>query len=182
MKLVVWLCVAIVGGIFLRASLAPPSPPAIRTDADVQLIGAALEEKRAQSAHERARARCTSEPDELMRSAAKYIDAKDPAAAVKMLSPCLDGPDTPKKLKALHSRAEKAVAAQKKSEAIAEAKLRKSRGVRIGMTPEEAIASSWGKPQKINRTTTRRGTREQWVYGGGNYLYFEDDILVSYQN
>ncbi len=182
MKLVVGICVAIVGGIFLRASLAPPSPPAIRNDAEVQRTGAALEQQRAQSAHERALARCTSEPDELMRLAATSIDAKDPEAAVKMLSPCLDGSGTPKKLKALHARAEKAAAVQKKAEAIAEAKLRKSRGVHIGMTPEEAIASSWGKPQKINRTTNRHGTREQWVYGGGNYLYFEDDVLVSFQN
>jgi hypothetical protein len=55
-------------------------------------------------------------------------------------------------------------------------------GVRIGMTAVEVLASSWGRPSDINRTTTRYGTREQWVYGSRNYLYFEDGILTAIQN
>jgi hypothetical protein len=57
----------------------------------------------------------------------------------------------------------------------------KKEGVNIGMTRERVIQSSWGKPRKINRTTTQLGTREQWVYDGG-YLYFENGLLTTIQN
>lgn len=63
-----------------------------------------------------------------------------------------------------------------------EAKARKQKGVQIGMTTEEVLQSSWGKPTQVNRTTNRNGTREQWVYGIRNYLYFDDGILTSIQN
>lgn len=53
--------------------------------------------------------------------------------------------------------------------------------VRIGMT-KEMCKDSWGNPKSVNRTTTVYGTREQWVYGNGNYLYFEEDKLTSIQN
>ncbi|MGS2778744.1 hypothetical protein ACVBAX_15360 [Robertmurraya sp. GLU-23] len=55
-------------------------------------------------------------------------------------------------------------------------------GVSIGMTREQVLSSSWGNPQSINTTTSSYGSREQWVYGNGNYLYFEDGILVTIQN
>lgn len=61
------------------------------------------------------------------------------------------------------------------------AEKRKS-GVHVGMTMADVRASSWGKPERINRTTTARSVREQWVYGGGGYLYFDDDQLTSIQN
>lgn len=51
----------------------------------------------------------------------------------------------------------------------------------IGMTANQARLA-WGTPTSVNRTTTRSGTREQWVYGGGNYLYFQDGILETIQN
>ena len=53
--------------------------------------------------------------------------------------------------------------------------------VRIGMT-SEMCRLGWGKPNKINRTTTTYCVREQWVYGNGNYLYFEDGVLTAIQN
>jgi hypothetical protein len=46
------------------------------------------------------------------------------------------------------------------------------------MTKELVVASSWGKPSKINKTSTTPGAREQWVYGSG-YLYFEKGVLVA---
>lgn len=52
----------------------------------------------------------------------------------------------------------------------------------IGMTKEEVEASLWGKPEKINRTVTKYSTREQWVYGNRQYLYFTDGILTSFQD
>ena len=58
---------------------------------------------------------------------------------------------------------------------------RKREGVSIGMSKEEVIQSSWGRPRNINRTITARGEHEQWVYGGG-YLYFEDGVLKTIQN
>ena len=75
-----------------------------------------------------------------------------------------------------------AAAKAKAAEAKAEASRRKKEGVSIGMTQEEVIASSWGKPQSVNRTTGTWGTHEQWVYGGKNYLYFENGTLSSIQN
>lgn len=56
------------------------------------------------------------------------------------------------------------------------------KGVSIGMTQAEVIASNWGRPESVNRTTTARGTHEQWVYGLSSYLYFEDGILTAIQN
>lgn len=73
-------------------------------------------------------------------------------------------------------------ARQAKAEKAAKAKAARP-GVRIGMTRDQVInGTNWGKPQKVNRTTTRYGTSEQWVYGDGNYLYFEDGVLTSIQN
>lgn len=51
--------------------------------------------------------------------------------------------------------------------------------VSVGMT-KEMCRLSWGEPQKVNKTTTNNGIREQWVYYA-NYLYFEDGILTSIQ-
>lgn len=51
----------------------------------------------------------------------------------------------------------------------------------IGMTKSQAEESTWGKPNKINKTTTAYGTSEQWVYGNGKYLYFDNGKLISIQ-
>lgn len=51
----------------------------------------------------------------------------------------------------------------------------------IGM-PSDAVKLSWGKPIDINRTISKYGTREQWVYGNGRYLYFDDGILEAIQD
>lgn len=49
----------------------------------------------------------------------------------------------------------------------------------IGMTAEQAEQTWWKRPERINRTQTARGTREQWVYSQGRYLYFENGILTA---
>jgi hypothetical protein len=73
----------------------------------------------------------------------------------------------------------KVVQIQKKKEEQ-EAKNRK--GVRIGMTAKQVREKTdWGSPESINSTITSNGTREQWVYGYGNYLYFRNGILESIQ-
>lgn len=53
--------------------------------------------------------------------------------------------------------------------------------VRIGMS-KQAAKESWGEPNDINTTTGSYGTHEQWVYGDGNYLYFENGKLTDIQN
>jgi len=51
----------------------------------------------------------------------------------------------------------------------------------IGMTVEQVEKSQWGKPKDINKTTTKYGVHEQWVYYGRRYVYFEDGIVTSIQ-
>jgi hypothetical protein len=69
---------------------------------------------------------------------------------------------------------------RKKADADHRAQRRKE-GVTIGLPQEDVLMSSWGKPEAVNKTVTSRCTREQWVYGSGNYLYFEGDVLKSFQ-
>lgn len=51
----------------------------------------------------------------------------------------------------------------------------------IGMTDDEVLETSWGKPKSINKTQTAYGVNEQWVYDRG-YLYFENHYLVTIQS
>jgi hypothetical protein len=53
-------------------------------------------------------------------------------------------------------------------------------GAKIGLDAEGVRKSCWGKPQRINTTTTANHTHEQWVYGGG-YLYLDDGVVTSIQ-
>lgn len=54
---------------------------------------------------------------------------------------------------------------------------------RIGMTKEQVTKqTNWGKPYDINRTTTSAGSREQWVYPSGRYLYFDGNRLTAIQD
>lgn len=52
---------------------------------------------------------------------------------------------------------------------------------RIGMTSSEIVNSTWGSPDKINKTTTTYGVSEQWVYGSGKYIYLENGIVTAIQ-
>jgi hypothetical protein len=103
--------------------------------------------------------------------------AIDRARAMQMLA--RDYPDVGAKYSA---QAESLIAAAERQEKEAERRQRRREGVILGMSQEDVLASSWGRPEKVNRTTTSRGTREQWVYGSGNYLYFENGILTAIQN
>lgn len=60
----------------------------------------------------------------------------------------------------------------------------RARDLKIGMSAEDA-QKVWGRPVRINRSTTAAGTREQWVYGYGHkheYLYFQNGVLVTIQD
>lgn len=61
-----------------------------------------------------------------------------------------------------------------------ELEILKKRKVRIGMTKDMALVG-WGIPKHKNNTTSRYGTRSQWVYEN-SYLYFNDGILTTIQN
>ena len=52
----------------------------------------------------------------------------------------------------------------------------------IGESSKRTLKCGWGKPESINRTSTSTHVREQWVYGGRNYLYFVDGVLTTVQN
>ena len=52
----------------------------------------------------------------------------------------------------------------------------------LGMTKAQVEASSCGKPKEVNRTVSAYSSTEQWVYGRGQYLYFTDGILTSFQD
>jgi hypothetical protein len=65
---------------------------------------------------------------------------------------------------------------------IRAAKIQKRKeGVHIGMSKEDVLASSWGRPDHVNVHMNARGRTEQWVYGGSNYLYFDEDTLTAIQ-
>ncbi len=56
-------------------------------------------------------------------------------------------------------------------------------GVKLGMTEQQVRDhTSWGAPERVHRTSTALGVREQWVYGGTNYLYFTNGVLTGIQN
>jgi hypothetical protein len=109
----------------------------------------------------------------LLERARVALKAGSPELAVSTIDECQSelrpGPAT-------ELRARAAVAAER-----ADLVKRKREGVRIGMTQEDVLKSSWGRPRRVNRTTTARGVDEQWVYEGG-YLYFSDGILRTVQH
>lgn len=53
--------------------------------------------------------------------------------------------------------------------------------VAIGMTMD-MVRDSWGKPTDVNRTRYSWGTNEQWVYGLGKYIYFENNKVTAIQD
>lgn len=69
---------------------------------------------------------------------------------------------------------------EKRAEEIRRAKLP---GVRLGMTEKQVInGTNWGHPKSVNRSVGSWGVHEQWIYGGGHYLYFQNGRLTAYQN
>jgi hypothetical protein len=128
--------------------------------------------------------RCAKGQELVIGAALAEMRKGNPDAAVSMLVPCEGLADLSAHRDALARARVAAEAASKKRLAQVEADARAQRrreGVSIGMTQADALASSWGRPEKVNRTTTVRGEREQWVYPGG-YLYFENGILTAIQN
>lgn len=86
-----------------------------------------------------------------------------------------------KQVAAIKAKLDTAVQAEAKAQQKALVKAKKSQGVTIGMSKQDVLDSAWGRPESVNTTHTARGTREQWVYGLGQYLYFQNDTLVGIQ-
>ncbi len=66
--------------------------------------------------------------------------------------------------------------------AAAEAKDREAaiaaKQVLVGMTREE-VERAWGKPDRVNRSTSNGSIREQWAYDTGSYVYFGAEKVTS---
>jgi len=58
----------------------------------------------------------------------------------------------------------------------------KAKQVFVGMLADD-VARSLGKPERVNRTSTAAGTREQWIFFGGHlYVYLDDGIVTATQS
>lgn len=122
--------------------------------------------------------------------AERQVKKGKPEIAYDTLSVCGELLSRQPVLDELHTKA--SVAARRRIEekerqaAVAERSaaraLKKKSGVSTGMSKRDVLDSSWGKPQRVNRTTNAGGVFEQWVYPSGNYLYFSDEVLTSIQN
>lgn len=53
--------------------------------------------------------------------------------------------------------------------------------VKLGFT-KEMCREAWGSPSDINKSSGSWGVHEQWVYGLGSYLYFENGRLTAIDN
>lgn len=126
---------------------------------------------------------CDTGAEERFANAKALMKAANPDAAFDLLHPCRSTLST--EAKSLYGQALIKSNAKREKAADAEAKRiraeKKRNGVSVGMSEQDALDSSWGKPRKINRTTNAYGISEQWVYDGG-YLYFKDGVLTSIQN
>ncbi len=138
----------------------------------------------AEAEHRALVASCTTNIKAVVASASASIKAREFQAAIDTLFAC-DGIMTDaaalRMLETARQGARRAAEIELARAEAAEKKRKRSAGVSIGMSKQDVLDSSWGRPKDINRTTTARGTREQWVYDGG-YLYFEDGVLTSIQN
>lgn len=56
-----------------------------------------------------------------------------------------------------------------------------SRRPGIGMNSCSVIAAL-GHPEKVNRTVSSRGVKQQLVYGSGKYVYLDDDVVTAWQD
>jgi hypothetical protein len=47
------------------------------------------------------------------------------------------------------------------------------------MSEEQVLASCWGKPKSRRRVGVEGLMRDQWIYGEGRYLYFDNGRLFA---
>ncbi|OMD43025.1 hypothetical protein [Paenibacillus odorifer] len=51
----------------------------------------------------------------------------------------------------------------------------------IGMSEEKLLQTLWGKPKEINKTETKDGISEQWVYESNRYVYLDNGVVTAIQ-
>lgn len=164
-------------GSALAPSAAPTTAPAIASASQKEAEYRAAREARAKAIQDE----CTTGIGQVMKTAREQAAADDLNMAAATLNHCAGISKDPVYVK-LTTDIERGRAAKIARLEREEKARKKKEGVRVGMSKGDVLSSSWGKPQKVNATTTARGTREQWVYGGHNYLYFEGDTLTTIQN
>jgi hypothetical protein len=52
---------------------------------------------------------------------------------------------------------------------------------RVGMSEQEALKTCWGRPKYRRRVGVEGLMRDEWVYGDGRYLYFDDGKILAIQ-
>lgn len=147
--------------------------------------------KRTEAAAAAAR-KCVADQNDLFAKVKKLLASGDVSAANAAFNACRahlkteDATNLAKQVDAAVTARNKRLQMEESARAaklLAEEKARKRReGVSIGMTEQEVLDSSWGKPKRIRSTTTASGTDQQWIYDGGNYLYFSNGKLRAVQN
>lgn len=159
-------------------------------EADNQVHVAKNEDFSAQRQAERL-AICTDGIDKLKQDAAEFMKKGSPGSAVFILGAC-EGLMTDSQAKALLAEAKARVEAEErklqKEQAVKQAKLdaaekarKKREGVSLGMTMQDVLDSSWGKPRQVIRTQSPFVTTEVWIYSGGT-LAFNNGVLTVIQN
>lgn len=134
---------------------------------------------------------CTDGIDKLKQDAADFIKKGSPGSAVSILGVC-EGLMTDSQAKALLAEAKAGVEAEErklqKEQTVKQAKLdaaekarKKREGVSLGMTMQDVLDSSWGKPRQVIRTQSPFVTTEVWIYSGGT-LAFNNGVLTVIQN
>lgn len=104
---------------------------------------------------------------------------KNSEALTAKLAECEKDQATFNKVRAAKQAMEEAKEAQERAKVEARQRLP---GVKIGMTRKQVLeATNWGEPASINETVTSIGTREQWVYDVGQYLYFTNGRVTAVQ-
>jgi flavodoxin len=134
---------------------------------------------------------CTDGIDKLKQDAADFMKKGSPGSAVSILGVC-EGLMTDSQAKALLADSKAGVEAEErklqKEQAVKQAKLdaaekarKKREGVSLGMTMQDVLDSSWGKPRQVIRTQSPFVTTEVWIYSGGT-LAFNNGVLSVIQN
>lgn len=133
---------------------------------------------------------CVKDEAKLLIEASKDIEGR-PEKTINLLADCVKETnnqqyiDLTKKAKDIATKNNLAqVKLSEKSEKERKIKAKKE-GIDIGYTAQQVLESSWGKPTKVNTTTNKYGSREQWVYRGqgkSGYVYLENGVVTSIQN
>jgi hypothetical protein len=168
-----------------KIPLSASEVSAAKASQEAKLQAEAKRKKAADDVEAALKLKCVDNIEALIQAATKELKEKNPQWAAAELGKCAGVMTEPRAI-ALREKSVQASAAKVQAEKLALEKeiraAKKKEGVRIGMSMQDVIDSQWGRPEKVNKTTNAHGTHEQWVYGSGGYLYFDNGVLTSIQN